>query len=153
MNSTNYLEPFNKMSNNLDLFVDEVKRKDSRLMATDKWTVKEILCHIVFWHMNYAENYQALSLGKHPALLNGPLYKINLIGVYELKENSINNLINLLFKANEILYQSIVVKKVPKMTYKENGKVLATDKFLHLIERHLYTHTQQVRKAKVIQKI
>ena len=150
MSSVNYQESFNKMAKNLDIFVETVRSKNSKLMATDKWTVKDVLCHIVFWHSNYAANYKALSLHQIPQLLDGPGYRLNDEGVKYFRRYSISKLITILYQAQKSLYQSIVIKKVPKLTYKKDGQVYETQEFLHLIERHLHTHTIQVKRSKQI---
>jgi hypothetical protein len=144
-----YKEAFTNMSDNLDIFVKEIINQNPKLMATDKWTVKEVLCHIVFWHLNYGVNYQALYLKEVPPLLDGPRYKLNEDGVKLLRNYSVANLIDRLYTAQASLYLSIVINKIPQMTYKKStNRIYSTEKFLHLIERHLNTHTIQVRRAK-----
>ncbi len=143
-----YEAEFAVLANNLNFFVDELKKKKSTLMATDKWTIKDVLCHIVFWHENYAANYKASSENKEPPLLVGPGYKLNPDGVALFRKYSISELIDKLLKAQNSLYQSIVVKKVPKMTYKKDGRIYTTSEFLNLIARHIATHTKHVKKAK-----
>ncbi len=117
-------------------------------MATDEWTVKEVLCHIVFWHENYAANYKAMANNQEPLLLDAPFYKLNKEGVLQLEKFSIENLIKRLQKAQNTLRIQIIEKKVPQMTYKKHGRVYATPQFLDLVSRHIATHTRQVRKAK-----
>lgn len=65
MKNENYKKLFQTLSDNLDLFVQEVDKKKLSLRATDKWNVKEVLCHLVFWHENYAANYKALAENIH----------------------------------------------------------------------------------------
>jgi hypothetical protein len=117
-------------------------------MATDQWTVKDILCHIVYWHENYTSNYQALAKKLPPPLLDGPGYKLNQEGVTSLRKFSETELIARLHKANNILRYCIIEKQVPKMTYKKDGHIYNTEDFLHMVARHLMTHTIQVRRAK-----
>ena len=130
------------------MFIAEVKSKRSDLMATDEWTVKDVLCHIVFWHENYAANYKALAEGKEPPLLDGPGYKLNTQGVASLRRLPIKKLIAKLREANRALYISVVQKRVPRITYKKNGRVYKTADFLELVARHVRTHTIQARRAK-----
>lgn len=147
MSNNSYNKQFATLSNNLDLFVHEVKKKKLTLMATDKWTVKEVLCHLVFWHENYAANYKALSEKKEPPLLDGPLYKFNIEGVKSLEKEPVEKLIERLKNANKSLEESIIEKKVPQMTYKKNGRVFKTEDFLKLVARHFLTHQKQVKRA------
>lgn len=148
MQSNNYNFLFAELSKNLQIFIQEVQKKKLSLMATDKWTVKEVLCHIVFWHENYAANYKALAENKVPPLLDGPGYKLNPEGVASLKKYSVIELIKKLNKAQNTLHFAIVEKKVPKMTYKQDGHIYKTENFLKMIARHVVTHTKQVKRAK-----
>jgi hypothetical protein len=143
-----YSQLFEQLSNNLNIFIQAVYGKKSGLLATDKWTVKDVLCHIVFWHENYAANYHALALNRPPPLLDGPGYKLNPEGVASFRNFSTPELINRLHQAQSSLYQSIVVNKVPQMTYKKGGRIYKTEDFLKVIARHLLTHTKQVNRAK-----
>jgi hypothetical protein len=150
-NSIKHHEAFTKMSVSMDIFVNEVKKTNKNFMATEIWTVKEILCHIVFWHINYAQNYEALFLKKTPPLLEGPGYKLNIEGVKNLKRYSIDILIKKLNDAQDSLYKNIVIKEVPRMTYKKStNRVYTTIDFLRVVERHLLTHTEHVQKAKKV---
>lgn len=137
-----------QLSNNLEIFILEVQNKNLNLMATDKWTVKEVLCHITSWHEYYAANYKALASGIKPPLYDGSLAARNLDSVKELAHFQTSDLINRLRLANNILGESIIVGKVEKMTYKKSGREYTTPDFLDLVSRHIATHTKQVRKAK-----
>lgn len=146
-----YTEAFTKMSESLNFFVKAVESKPFSFMATDKWTVKDVLCHIVFWHTNYAENYQALVKKEKPPLLEGPGYKLNEDGVNSLRKYSVSSLIKKLHSAQESLYQSIVIKKIHRMTYKKSTmRVFETEEFLNLVARHLHTHAKHVLHAKQV---
>lgn len=138
---------FSLLSDSIEAFIYEVKSKKSNLMATDEWSVKEELCHIVFWHENYAANYKALAESKVPPLPEG-MSTINMAGVLSLRKHSIAELISRLQKANKSLYESIVIKKVPRMTYSKGGRTYETADFLEMITRHIKTHTKQVSGAK-----
>lgn len=146
MNSS-YKELFAIFTDGIETFISEVKSKKSTLMATDEWSVKDELCHITFWHENYAVNYKALAEHKDPPLPEG-MSTINIAGVLSLRKCSIKELIERLRKANKSLYTSIVVKKIPRMTYSRGGHTYETSDFLKIILRHINTHTKQVKRAK-----
>lgn len=145
--NTSYNELFSSFTDSIEAFIHEVKNKKTTLMATDEWTVKDELCHIVFWHENYAANYEALANHKDPPLPQD-MSTINMAGVLSLRKHSIKELISRLYKANKSLYNSIVVKKVPRMTYSKGGRTYETADFLEMISRHIITHTKQVMRAK-----
>jgi len=142
-----YSELFTLLSNSVEDFIREVKSKKSTCIATDEWTVKDELCHIVFWHENYAANYKALAEHKDPPLPEG-MSTINMAGVLSLRKYSIEELIKKLRKANKSLYNCIVVKQVPRMTYSKAGRAYETADFLEMISGHINTHTKQVKRAK-----
>lgn len=144
----NYKQLFAILSKNLGGFIEEVKNKKLTLMATDEWTVKDILCHIVFWHETYAANYKALAQHSKLAIPELPAYKLNMPAVISLRRDTIEELINKLHKANKILYTSIVEKKVPRMTYNKGGRTYDTADFLDMVARHVNTHTKHVRGAR-----
>lgn len=142
-----YQALFSIFSNSVEAFIAQVDKKTLSLMATKEWTVKDVLCHIVFWHENYAANYQALAAGLTPPLPEG-MSTINKRGVLSLKKYSRKELITRLRSANMSLAKSIVEKLVPQMTYSKGGRVYKTEDFLTVISRHITTHTKQVRRAK-----
>lgn len=141
-----YNELFTQLSLYIDDFIGEVLAKKSGMQTTDEWTVKDQLCHIVFWHENYAANYKALADHKNPPLPEG-MSTINLAGVLSLRKYSTSKLIARLEAANESLYTSIVIKKVPMMTYSKGGRTYETSDFLVMISRHIDTHTKLVKRA------
>lgn len=143
----NYKELFSLLTSNINIFIQEVKNKKSTLKATNEWTVKDVLCHIVFWHENYAANYEALVKHEIPKLPEN-MSTINVTGVKSLRKYSMRELVHRLRSSHESLFVSIVEKKVPRMTYSKGGKTYETSHFLDMIARHIATHTKQVKRAK-----
>mgnify|MGYP002376081198 FL=1 len=144
-----YGKLFADLSTSIENFIHEVKNKKSDAMTGDEWTVKDQLCHIVFWHENYAANYKALAEHKNPPLPEG-MATINMAGVLSLRSTPIRSLMMKLRAANTSLYQSIVINKVPRMTYSKGGRIYETADFLVMITRHITNHAKQVKKAKDI---
>ncbi len=60
MKHLKYVKDFLQLSAQIDYLIQQVKTKKLSDMATKEWSVKDVLCHIVFWHENYAANYQAM---------------------------------------------------------------------------------------------
>lgn len=142
-----YNKLFASLSESIESFIQEVKNKGSSLQATDEWSVKDELCHIVFWHENYAANYKAQVEHKDPPLPEG-MSTINMAGVLLLQKHSTDELIKRLLKANKSLYESIIVNKIPQMTYSRGGRIYKTADFLEMVTRHIIAHTKQVKQAK-----
>ena len=142
-----YKDLFSELTSNIELFIQEVESKKSSLKATEIWTVKDELCHIVFWHENYAANYKAMANHEIPKLPE-KMSTINIRGVKSLRKSTIKKLILRLYNAHQSLYVSIVEKKVSRMTYSKGGRTYETNDFLTMITRHIAAHTRQVKKAK-----
>jgi hypothetical protein len=131
-------------------FLGDINKHNLLDMATDKWTVKDELCHIAFWHDYYAKNYAALAADEKPVLFvskNGSTR--NQEGVDRLHHKSLKYLINLLNNAQSSLYESIVLNHVPKMTYIV-GTEYKTEEFLEIVTGHINRHAVLVRRAKKI---
>lgn len=114
-------------------------------MSTDEWTVKDELCHIVFWHEHYAANYKALAEHTDPPMPQD-MSSINIAGVLWLRQYSIKELLRRLQEAHDSLYTSTVVHKVPQMTYSKGGRTYKTGEFLKMISRHIQTHTSRAQR-------
>jgi hypothetical protein len=153
MATQKYSELFQEFSNNLNVFITEVKKQKMTNVATDQWTVKEVLCHITFWHENYAANYEAMVNNQKPPLFDGLGYELNRLSVSTLKKYPANELIERLRKAQTSLYNSIMVAEIPQMKYTARWRVYTTEEFLVMIGRHFLTHAKQVKRAKEKSKV
>lgn len=141
---------FSSLDKTVQLFIKEVNEQKLTNIAAGSWSTKEVLCHIVFWHRYYAQQYSALARGKKPLVFtsrNGSTR--NKEGVNTLKHMSKKDLIKMLNKAHNNLYQAIVIKNVPEMSYTDHRKY-KTDEFLKVINGHIKRHTIQIRRAKEV---
>jgi hypothetical protein len=146
--SKNYSVLFLSLTKTIKAFVREVKKHRLQDVATEKWTVKDVLCHVAFWHDYYAQNYASMAAGTKPDVFiskGGSTRNQN--GVDKLRHKSRKDLITLLNKAQSSLYKSIVIAKVPKMAYIV-GSNYKTEDFLEIIIGHIQRHTTQVRRSK-----
>ena len=150
--SERYTQLFHLLTETVNNFIKEVDKHNLLDMATEEWSVKDELCHIAFWHDYYAQNYAALAAGTKPFLFisKGGSTR-NQEGVDKLHHKSRRFLVKLISKAQSSLYNSIVVKQVPKMTYIV-GREYKTEEFLEMIIGHINRHTMLVKRAKKINK-
>ena len=150
--SVEYTQRFLSLTKTIKEFVREVKKHRLADMATEEWSVKDVLCHIAFWHNYYAQNYASMAEGNEPFVFKSKGGSTrNQEGVDSLKYKSQKDLFKLINNSQDSLYESIVVKKVPKMTYIV-GSVYKTEDFLLMIDKHIQRHTIQVKRAKKIVK-
>ncbi len=148
MNQLNYAQLFKDLDDALQKFIQEVNTQHLQNMATEEWSVKDVLCHVVFWHQYYAQNYAALSRNEEPFIFTSKGgSQRNQIGVDSLKATPKDTLLNMLQVAQRELYESIVVKKVPAMNYTDR-KRYTTEEFLEAIIQHIRGHTVQIMKAR-----
>ena len=137
---------FTDLRGALGEFLKEVERKKLGDMATEEWTVKDVLGHITFWHQYYAQQYESLARGEDP------YYHLSLAGKNEegrkkMQRVSKKELVRELLKANDSLGVSILDKKVPMMRYMAR-RTYSTEEFLDVVISHIQRHTRQVRRAK-----
>lgn len=146
--ATKYSKAFSSLSKTVELFIKEVNKQSLNNVAADKWTVKDVLCHIVFWHQYYAKQYASLAAGKKPFIFTSKGGSTrNQEGVNSLNDHSKKDLIRFLNKANESLYRSIVIRQIPGMDYTDRNHYKTKD-FLEIVIGHIRRHTIQVRRAK-----
>lgn len=143
-----YSKLFSRLEIVLQDFINEVNKSKLTKAATDEWSVKDVLCHITFWHGYYAEQYAALATNKKPFIFTSRGGSArNQEGVDSLKGLSKKDLIKKLLIAQKSLHKSIVVSKVHQMNYTDRT-TYKTEVFLDVIIGHIIRHTVQVRRAK-----
>lgn len=139
---------FSQLSLSLEEFIEEIDKHSLHNIVSGTWSVKDVLCHIVYWHTYYANQYDALAKGQKPFIFSSRGGSTrNQDGVNSLKPKSKKDLIMLLKKSNASLYQSIVIKEIPSMSY-TNRRHYTSDEFLEVVIGHIKRHTDQVRREK-----
>jgi len=150
--STKYSSLFSLLDHAVEQFIKEVHKQRLQNMATEKWSVKDVLRHISFWHRYYAQSYSSLAARKKPFIFTSKGGSTrNQEGVDSLTHKSKGALIKLLVEAQKSLYKNIVINEVPKMNYTDRNEY-ETEEFLRVVIGHINRHTIQVRRAKKINK-
>ena len=147
-----YPQLFLSLTEAVKAFLQEIEKQGLYNLATEKWTVKDVLCHVAFWHNYYAQNYSSLAAGTKPYIFKskgGSTRNQEGVSSLSLNHKSQKYLINLINNAQASLYKTIVIKKVPKMSYTDR-KEYKTEEFLKEIRGHIQRHTIQVKRAKRI---
>lgn len=142
-----YTRLFDTLDDALTQFIQKVDTQTLSAKTTGTWTVKDTLCHIVFWHEYYAKQYAALATGKTPVIFKsrGGATR-NQDGVNTLNHLSKTKLLIMLQRAQKNLRKSILVHGVSYMDYTDH-KRYTTEEFLDVIARHIMRHAEQVQKA------
>lgn len=143
-----YSQLFFNLTHAIKTFLEEVNKHNPAEIAAGKWTVKDVLCHIAFWHNYYADNYSALAAKTKPFVFpsKGGSTR-NQEGVESLTLKSQKELETIVNQAQKSLYKSIVVREVSKMHYTGQNEY-KTEDFLEMITGHIQRHTVHIRKAK-----
>ncbi len=148
--TSKYLESFLVLENTVENFIKEVNNQKLSNWATDDWVVKDVLCHITFWHRYYAKQYADLAVGKKPFVFTSKGgSKRNQEGVKSLRNESKGKLLKNLVSSNKSLYKSIVIKEVSGMDYTDK-KHYKTEDFLGVVIGHIKRHTIQIKRAKEV---
>ncbi len=142
------IDRYTLLTDSLTLFISDVRKSNKYRKVYDDWSVKEILCHVTFWHINYAENLIAEEENKERPLLKGKYSVINTLAFKTLRRFSTENIIKKLVDANMEIGEVVKRGKVSKMTYKEGARDYSMEEFLDMIEAHIRNHAKDIRRRK-----
>jgi hypothetical protein len=137
------------LTESIKRFKKEYQLHYSTDAMSDIWSVKDILCHITFWHRYYAKNLEAEAKGSTYIMPKTKLYLMNQKGVEKMHPYSDEKLFTMLAKAHNHLKKVVFSGKVTQMTYWEGRKPYSLLQFLELINHHIQAHTRGIgRKRK-----
>ena len=139
---------FNNLTSALEKFKEVYSSQVSSNMVTNEWSVKDILCHITYWHNYYADNLNAEAKGEKYLF---PKIKYSILsqkGFELLRPYSSEELFKMIDNSHLKIRDSIFVGKVSEMTYREGSKPYPIIEFLHIVEGHIRGHTKDIRLRK-----
>lgn len=140
---------FSQLTDSINRFKEEYKLHYPSDAMSDIWSVKDILCHITYWHQYYSKNLIAQSKGKSCILPRIPFYTLNQNGVEKMRSHSDNKLFSMLTNANNQLKKIIVSGKVNHIIYRE-GTTYSIPRFIEIVDRHIQSHTRGIKKKRKI---
>ncbi len=113
------------------------------------WGPRELLCHLVFWHEQYATIAEALSAGAPPLLQPGTFRELNVRAVLENRDCTLDELLARLDGAQQrlaaIAHSS---DEIPwSIAFKQGGTARPFPEALRLIAGHIRGHGEQVRRT------
>ena len=139
---------FARLTETLNQFVEEYRLHHPNDKVSEEWSVKDVLCHITYWHQYYAENLATEAKGIAFVFRNIRGSQINQTGVESLRSYSDEQIVGRLTAGHKMLKRSVYSGKVTQMTYRKGAKPYSLSEFLDIIDRHIQRHTAAMKKAK-----
>lgn len=139
-----YSSQLNELSQSLHKFISEFHHQNSTKSVTAQWSVKDVLCHLTYWHKYYAENLSAQAKGEKHVFSGSTITEINRRGVDSLKSVSTEKLIASLQTSQKQIEKLISDGSVSFMQYRAGIKPYTIEKFLHVVTTHIQNHTKAI---------
>ncbi|HSP56229.1 MAG TPA: maleylpyruvate isomerase N-terminal domain-containing protein [Dehalococcoidia bacterium] len=116
---------------------------------TAEWGPREVLCHLAFWHEQYAAILEAIQDGREPPLINGTFKSINASAVATILATPPAELLHRLVKAQESLERITRNPDAESLafSFRKGSKVWPLPKAIELIAGHMNLHEQRLRRA------
>ncbi|MCB9360348.1 MAG: hypothetical protein H6587_02335 [Flavobacteriales bacterium] len=111
------------------------------------WSAKDVLGHVTFWHESFARNLLDLAEGRKPNPLKGKLSEVNNLSVSTTKENTIQELLDRLEAAQNIINKHILNDAIIEIPYKKGSRNYTRLEHLGVVEGHLKKHLKDLKKA------
>ncbi len=138
------LKTLSQRVNEFCLFYKNDKNYNNMIYA--KWSAKDVLGHITFWHESFARNLKDLSDGVKPNPLKGKLSEVNHMSVESTRNVSILELIIRLKTAQKIIEKHITNTAVENIPYKKGSRDYNRLEHLQIVENHINRHLKDLKK-------
>lgn len=148
MTKSIHVKALSELTDSINNFETEYLKHFPEDKMSDIWSVRDILCHVTYWHRYYAKNLTAEAEGKSYVLPKIQFYTLNQRGVEEMRPYSDNKLFAMLSKANNQIAKTILSGKVNEMTYRMDCKPYTITRFLEIVNRHIGAHTRGIMKKR-----
>ncbi len=152
------MAPTKDMFSPINVLVDELNTTVSKfisffendfnfsVMIYDKWSAKDVLGHIVFWHESFAKNVTDLALHIKPSPLRGKLSKVNELSVDSTRNVTISELLNRLSHAQSLIETHITSNSISLIPYKIGSRPYSAQEHLMVVNRHIQKHLFHLTK-------
>lgn len=114
---------------------------------SDKWTARDALVHIVFWHESFARNVGDLAGGRAPKPLKGTYAKLSERAAEENRDSTVEELLGRLASAQGIIEQSVFSPRVGLIPYKVGSRPYPAAEHLGVVNEHVSGHLKKVEAA------
>lgn len=141
------IKELRKTTEKLIDFINLLPEKTFRISFQGKWSPREVLIHIVFWHENFSLNTETLARGESPKYASGTFSELNAKAVLKNMDSSKESLISRLKNAQQRLESLSKSKKVlsTSLSFKDKGKVWNYSNALDRMEKHIRGHLERLK--------
>ncbi|MEM9829161.1 MAG: hypothetical protein AAF944_00910 [Bacteroidota bacterium] len=120
---------------------------DFTTMVYTRWSTKDILGHLVFWHESFARNLRDVSESQKPNPLKGKLSEVNQLGVEATHSVFIDKLIIRLNAAQQVIEEYILNTEVQLIPYKKGSRDYSRKEHLEIVVAHIKRHLKDLHKT------
>lgn len=113
----------------------------------ERWSAKDVLAHLTFWHESFARNVDDLAHGRQPSPLKGRLSDLNQRGVDEMTHLSLAEVLARFEAAQAILRAHILNPALTLIPYRKGSREYTVEEHLDIVNDHINLHLRDVRKA------
>lgn len=111
------------------------------------WTVKDVLCHITFWHESFARNVSDLANDRKPKPLRGTYKELNLRCTEEFRSLPFEEIFSRLEEAQLIIQKHILNPNLVLIPYRIGSKDYSPEDHLQVVSKHIKKHIKDIEKA------
>jgi hypothetical protein len=139
-------ELYQQLSATIDAFISTAEQARLADQVFAEWDKSDIVRHVTFWHMNYADNLEAEEAKTKVPLLEGRYVDINENGVESLRTVKLPQLCSMLRAAHARIGRVVEHGKVRSMTYKEGSRRYTLKELLEVVNSHIRGHHKDLKR-------
>ncbi len=113
----------------------------------EKWTAKDILGHIVFWHESFARNVRDIVNDIKPTPLKGKYSDLTQRCFDEMRQKTVEEITQRLEAAHRVIQENILNPKLVLIPYKKGSRDYTPEEHLDIVNEHIKEHLCGIRKA------
>jgi hypothetical protein len=141
-------ELLGRLSRTVDRLVDFYRSVgDVSVMVNSRWTARDALVHVVFWHESFARNVSDLARGVRPVPHKGTYAELGRRAADEAEGCSIEDLVTRLTCAQSVIETTILDLGVTSIPYKAGSRPYTPAEHLSVVNDHVGDHLAKVEAA------
>jgi len=106
----------------------------------DRWTARDVIGHLAFWHESFARNVDDLANGRVPTPLRGRVADLNDRGVAEMRVLPVEEVVRRLLAAQSTVRAGILTPRLRLIPYRIGSRPYAPAEHLEVVRDHVVTH-------------